>query len=82
MALRWTFVPITAALTVFQVHKSSYPEHINQVSATRHTRIMVSVTLLAVGVNTFPKYDSHYDDCHDYLKIFCKDDFNKKNFGL
>ena len=71
-------VPITAALTVFQVHKSSYPEQINQVSANRPTRIVLLVTFLAVGVNTFRNYDSHYHDCHDNFKIFCKDDFNKK----
>ena len=41
---------------------------------------MVSVKFLAVGVNTFPNYDSHYHDCHDNFNIFCKDNFNKKTF--
>ena len=49
-----------------------------QVSATRPTRIMVSVTFLAVGVNTFPKYDSHYHDCHDNFNIFVKTILTKK----
>ena len=63
---------------VFQIRKSSYTEHINQVSATRPTRIVVSVTFLAVGVNTFPMYDSHYHDCHDNFNIFVKTILTKK----
>ena len=42
------------------------------------TRIVVSVTFLAVGVNTFPKYDSHYHDCHDNFNIFVKKILTKK----
>ena len=42
------------------------------------TRIVVSVTFLAVGVNTFPKYDSQYHDCHDNFNIFVKTILTKK----
>ena len=42
------------------------------------TRIVVSVTFLAVGVNPFPKYDSHYHDCHDNFNIFVKTILTKK----
>ena len=53
----------------------SYNRSANGISSTK---IVVSVMFLAVGVNTFPNYDSHYHDCHDNFNIFVKTILTKK----
>ena len=59
----------------FTMDFSSYNRSAYGISSSR---IVVSVTFLAVGVNTFPKYDSHYHDCHDNFNIFVKTILTKK----
>ena len=59
----------------FTMDFGSYNRSANGISSTK---IVVSVTFLAVEVNTFPKYDSHYHDCHDNFNIFVKTILTKK----